>query len=184
MWGPKAMSSKRLPPEERREHLLFGRAHFSAPPFDAVSMEDIARRAGVSKALLYHYFSGRRGFYVATVRHVVDDVLEAMGSTDGTLPALLDSFVAFSEANAGIYRTILRGALGADAEVEAETDRVRAFVLQKVEAVRQGPLDPLSRIALRGWMAFVEEAVAEWLEAPVERARFLEMLLRVLAAVH
>ena len=50
----------RLSPDERRSALLdAGQAVFAARPFEAVSMAELARAAGVSKGLVYHYFDDK-----------------------------------------------------------------------------------------------------------------------------
>ena len=52
------MRPRRLQPQQRREHLLdTAAAMFAEQPYDDVMIQDIAARAGVSRALMYHYFS-------------------------------------------------------------------------------------------------------------------------------
>ena len=51
------MARSRLTPEQRRDQILdLGMAAFSVLPFEQVAMEDIAAQAGISRALIYHYF--------------------------------------------------------------------------------------------------------------------------------
>ncbi|WP_231984904.1 helix-turn-helix domain-containing protein, partial [Mycobacterium sp. E796] len=58
------MTRHRLLPWQRREQLLdTGAAMFARAPYEDVSMEDIAARAGVSRATLYHYFPNKRDLY-------------------------------------------------------------------------------------------------------------------------
>src|SRR2546429_6237276 len=59
----------RLDLDARREQLMrVGLELFSTNSYDAVSIDEIAARAGISKGLLYHYFPSKREFYVAGVR--------------------------------------------------------------------------------------------------------------------
>jgi AcrR family transcriptional regulator len=52
---------RRLRPHQRREHLLdTAAAMLAEKPYDDVMIQDIAVRAGVSRALMYHYFSTKR----------------------------------------------------------------------------------------------------------------------------
>lgn len=178
-----ATARTRLDPDERQEQLLqFGHEFFAEHAFDAVSMDDIAEMAGISKGLLYHYFGGRRGFYLATVRHAVDGVLQAMSqaATDrGDLAAIFGAFVDYAADNAGIYNTVIRGGLGADSEVTAETDRVRRRITDYIFAhTRIKEPTPLERIALSGWLAFAEVATGEWVDQKsVSRGAFVEFAL-------
>ena len=60
------MRPRRLQPQQRREHLLdTAAAMFAEQPYDDVMIQDIAARAGVSRALMYHYFSTKRDVYAA-----------------------------------------------------------------------------------------------------------------------
>lgn len=189
--SPVIAGGKRLEPEQRREALLnFGCEHFAKHPFDEVSMAEIAKRAGVSKALLYHYFKGRRGFYLATVKHVVDEVIAVMASASGNDPenavqSMLGSFVDYCKANAGIYKTVIRGGLGADSDVSVETNRVRTFVLERI-SIMTGieVVTPLARLSLRGWIALVETATADWLdETAVSRQEFIHFIVSSLFVI-
>jgi len=52
-----ATARRRLSPEDRRAELLaLGAEVFGKRPYDEVRIDEIAERAGVSRALMYHYF--------------------------------------------------------------------------------------------------------------------------------
>lgn len=60
----------RLATDARREQLLeVGASVFARHPYESVAITDIARLAGVSRGLLYHYFPGKRDFAVAITQH-------------------------------------------------------------------------------------------------------------------
>src|SRR5215469_2622841 len=66
----------RLDVDERRRQLVsLGLELFSTRAYDAVSIDELAREAGISKGLLYHYFPTKRDFYVATVREAAQQLL-------------------------------------------------------------------------------------------------------------
>ncbi len=178
--------SARLSDQARREQLLlFGRRHFSQRGFGALPMKEIAARAGVSKGLLYHYFGGRRGFYLATVTDVIDGLVAAMsaGQEEGDAPliGLLTGFLGYVEENADIYQALVRGGLGADPEVCAQLDRVKRFAIHRL--VGEAEIDALQRIQLVGWIAWIETATSSWLDTTgVSADLFLETAHASLAA--
>src|SRR5690349_2922134 len=67
---------QRLSPAERRTQLLAVAARlFAARPYDEVLMEDIAERAGVSRALLYRHFPGKRDLFAALYKQASEQLL-------------------------------------------------------------------------------------------------------------
>ncbi|QUR66146.1 TetR/AcrR family transcriptional regulator [Mycobacterium spongiae] len=63
-----AGSYRRLSPEDRRAELLeLGSEVFGARPYDEVRLDEIAQQAGISRALMYHYFRDKREFFAAVV---------------------------------------------------------------------------------------------------------------------
>ncbi|MEM7137847.1 MAG: TetR/AcrR family transcriptional regulator [Myxococcota bacterium] len=182
---------RRLSPEERREELLqFGHEFFAEHAFDAFSMDEIADMAGVSRGLLYHYFGGRRGFYLATVAHAADGTIAAMERARGNgdtidVLAVLDGFVGYVHDNAGIYKAVIHGGFASDEVADVETDRVRDYIFNLAlgYACIEHPSD-LERIALRGWIAFIEMATAEWVDQQaVTRTEFVELMASNLLSI-
>jgi AcrR family transcriptional regulator len=41
---------------------------FAARAYEHIAIDDLAAATGISKGLLYHYFRGKRDFYVQTIR--------------------------------------------------------------------------------------------------------------------
>ncbi len=66
--------------------------------YDELSMATIAREAGISKALLYHYFPGKQAYFAATLEEKAAE-LAALTEPDPSLPPLeqltrsLDAFL-------------------------------------------------------------------------------------------
>lgn len=159
----------RLAVEERRAQLLDrGLELFATTSFDAISTDEIARHAGVSKALLFHYFGSKRGYYVETIREMARLVAEAtapvrQASFEQTLRRSLEGYVAFVKDNGALYVALVRGGVGADPEVHAILDLVReasvALVLEQAAVDR-----PTARLkaALLGWVAFTETTTLAW----------------------
>ena len=69
---------RRLSPDDRRSELLaLGAKVFGERPYDEVRIDEIAERAGVSRALMYHYFPDKRAFFAAVVKAQGDRLFEA-----------------------------------------------------------------------------------------------------------
>lgn len=67
-----------MSPEDRRAELLaLGAEVFGQRPYDEVRIDEIAERAGVSRALMYHYFPDKRAFFAAVVQDEADRLCEA-----------------------------------------------------------------------------------------------------------
>lgn len=168
--------------------MRFGRRFFAEQGFDAMSMHAIAHEAGVSKALLYHYFGGRRGFYVATIESVAEEVIRATApepdmAFELALRRSLGRMAEFVRGNAGIFRAMVGGSVGTDPEVHAIVERVRARGLGHV-AKRLGVEQPagLFQVALYGWVCFTEAACLAWLDQPdVSEDELVELLVQSLA---
>jgi AcrR family transcriptional regulator len=173
--------------ERRRQLIVLGMELFSTRTYDEVSIDELARAAGISKGLLYHYFPTKRDFYVATVREAARELLDRTFTPLQMPPverieAGLDAFLDYVDNHGPAYMSLLRSGIGADLEVARIVDETRGeFCNRLIEGI---PLDtpaPLLRVALRGWVGFVEAATVEWLVTRgVERASLRHMLVEVL----
>ena len=182
----------RLSLDARREQLVdLGVQIFSERPYDEVSIDDIAAAAGISKGLLYHYFPSKRDFYVDVVRYSASEMV-SFTEPDRTLEpparlvASLDRYLDYVESHARGYLTVLRAGIGSDPEVAAVVEHVRSQMVERTLADiphgGDGPPAPL-RIAVRGWIGFVEAASMDWLEhRGMPRDRLRDMLASQLGA--
>jgi AcrR family transcriptional regulator len=166
-------SRTRLDIDARRRQLVgIGLELFSERAYDEIAIEDIAAVAGISKGLLYHYFPSKRDFYVAVVGEAARELRERT-EPDPQLPPLerlnasLDAYLQHVEHHARGYATLLRGGIGSDAEVRAIVDDARRTFAQRiVDAIgaEGGAVTPAVRLAVRGWIGYVEAVVLEWVE--------------------
>ncbi|MEU9163859.1 TetR/AcrR family transcriptional regulator [Streptomyces sp. NPDC048424] len=147
-----------------------GRKLFADTSYDALSMDDIAKHAGVAKGLIYYYFKSKRGYYLAIVEESVAElVARAGGETD--LPnaervrRTVDGYLHYAEHHRAAYRTIVTGGVGSDAEVLAIRDAVREELVATIAEGAYGhrSLPPLARLALVGWLSAVEGITLEWI---------------------
>ncbi len=94
---------------------------FAERGFDAVSMNEIAAAAGVSKATVFHHFSSKQALYLAVVRHAcaaTAERLERLASGRGPLSQRLARFcqeqLAEMLARENVIRLIKRELLRKD----------------------------------------------------------------------
>ena len=178
----------RLDVDERRRRLLeLGGELFARHAYDELSMAKIAREAGISKALLYHYFPSKQAYFAATLEQAAGELAQAT-QPDGALPpveqlaASLDAYLGWIERNAGAYSKLIQS-VGAVPEVRELVERVRSQTAERIVAgIAPGrPPSPALRVAVRGWLWFMDGAVLDWLEhGDIDRARLHGLLLGTL----
>jgi AcrR family transcriptional regulator len=180
---------KRMQVDERRRQLLeLGADLFARHSFRELSMTRIAREAGISKALLYHYFPTKRDFFLATLHEAAEEVRRRT-EPDPDLPAgealagSLDAFLGWIEENETAYRKLMESA-GSVPEVGALIDEVRDRTSNRIVAGLGAGADPPPRVraAARGWLWFMDGAILDWLEhRDLTRAELRDFLLGSLA---
>lgn len=175
--------------DERRQQLLeLGADLFARYSFAELSMARIAREAGISKPLLYHYFPSKREYFLATLSEGVEQLAERTTPDPGAAPleALSGSVEAFLDWVDGrdlAYRKLLETA-GEVPEVKALIDEVRDRTSGRiVEGLGLGdPPPPKVRAAIRGWLWLMDGAIFDWLEhRDLTRDELRDLLLGSLA---
>ncbi len=157
--------------DARRTQLLtLGLEMFSARSWDAVQIDDVARAAGISKGLLYHYFPTKAAFYAEVVREASRQLLEMSDTADTVAPLErlttgLARYLDFAERHAPAYVTLMRGGIGSDPVVAGIVeDTRRALLARLLRAIGgDGDVSPVVRLTLRGWLGFVEATSIDWL---------------------
>lgn len=180
----------RLSPEQRRAQLIaIGVAFLAEHPLDELTIDELATRAGVSRALIFHYFDSRQGVERAIVTTARDSLLLAsepraeLPPRDRVHDTLL-RIAGFVREHGGTFSSLIRGVASGDPAVRAIVDESRELNAQRLlEAFTElGNADtPALRVALRAWVAFTEDTLLELIvdrrvddEAVVE---FLEQTL-------
>ena len=149
-------------------------------------MEDIAARAGVSRATLYHYYPSKRDFYVAIFKRASKRVL-ARANPDPQQP-LAEQLATGLEAHIQYFAdhpfeavAINRGALSDDPAIQAIITEELNVVGQRLidKLVAEGRVRDVTEIAVEGWLAFVRAACVKWVQSQkISRADLTEMCLR------
>src|SRR6476646_5527209 len=137
----------RLGVDERRRRLLdLGAELFAKYAYDELSMAGIARAAGISKALLYHYFPSKQAYFTATLEQAAAE-LAAVTEPDPALGPVeqitrsLDAYLAWVEEHDAAYAKLMRS-VGAVPEVREIVDRVRRETADRIVEGIAAPTPP------------------------------------------
>jgi AcrR family transcriptional regulator len=177
----------RLENDERRRRLLeLGTRLFTEHAYDEISMSHIAREAGISKALLYHYFPSKQDYFMATLAGGAEALRTRVEPDPGLPPAqalasALDAYLAWIEDNSEAYAKLFRSAAGVP-EVRALVDAVRAGTAARILDGLGAAANPRARTAVHGWLWFMDGACLDWIaHRDLTRAQLHGLLLGTLA---
>ena len=180
---------RRLDPGQRREQILdAANALFAQRPYDAVSIEDIARSAGVTRGLVHLYFGGRKEVYIALLERLgaqrEDQLRPPVGrSARARVADSVSRWLDWTETNRTVYlATIAHGEDIADPDVR----RVVADLVQRAVALLAAfhadiaEDSPRLRYALECWTALNRAATRNWLRGQATRDATHELLTTTL----
>jgi AcrR family transcriptional regulator len=184
----------RLSPDERRLQLItLGAQMLGDRAIEDISITEIAEEAGISRGLLFHYFPTKQDFQLAIVRHANAELLErvAPDRTLGVFDMLRDSierYIDYVGENRNSYVSLLRGPASVSAEVLPLVDQTRNAIIDII--LTEVPVDlpdadrPRLILAMRGWIAFVEETTLTWLRhETIPREQLVDLLVESLLAL-
>ncbi|MFI6875365.1 TetR/AcrR family transcriptional regulator [Streptomyces sp. NPDC050400] len=165
---------RRMEPDARRAEILgVARRQFGAASYASVSISDIAAEAGVARALVNHYFGGKRQLYLEVVRQMMvipASVSERLPPTtaEERLSICVDRWLEVVERNRDMWLSAIGlESLGHDPEIdrimleadEIATDRIlEAAMMTDVTEGR----DKL-RAIIRAHSSMLKAASREWL---------------------
>lgn len=185
----------RMSPEQRRAQLIeLGVTQLAGKHAADVSLDDVAEAAGVSRALVFHYFESKQDFYVAVLREQSKRMLERTApdlAGDDPIAILresLSAYIDYVDEYRESYVGLLRGSgAGADAAAREVVAATQAVMVERVlgQASRLSiPRTPIVELAVRGWISFVEEVTIGWLTgADVTRDQLLVTVTNALPAI-
>ena len=186
-------SRTRMAPTERSALILDAATRlFRARGFDAVSIEDVAAEAGVTRGLVHHYFGSKRELYLAVVEAEVrlPDGLPIVpvgldGELSDVLAVCVDGWLRLIESSGALW--VSDAGPAGTSDVDAVLSGARDRLVERM--VREVPFpadldEDLLRSALRSFAAMARSAAGEWLVArSVSRAQTAAMLHAVLVAL-
>ena len=110
-------NTSRMTSYQRREQLIeIGRSLFAAKGFEAVSVEEIASTAKVSKPIVYEHFGGKEGLYAVVVdremRALTDVLINALSDPKAHPRQIVErtalALLTYVEENAEGFRVLTR----------------------------------------------------------------------------
>lgn len=173
--GRPRASSRRLSPAERRRQILETARELldGDTTIDGISVEAVARHAGVSPGLLFHYFGSQRRFRQAVLQAATRELLGQIAPDPALSPAeqlhvALERFTDYVRRNPRRYLAVVRFA-SANRELRNLHSSVRAvfseWLLDGLGTAGVPPTRPV-RATIAGWLAYVEEVLLGWFDDP------------------
>lgn len=143
-------------PDSRDQILRAATELFATRGFHETSMAEIARAAGVSKALIFWHFKNKEELFVAVLGKLLEpyviDFAEEAGVLDekAQLLKLIESYLQFVRENAGSIRFFVAQIL----HDEAAKDSLSKQVLALFEGYRALVMDLIARAQAKGICAY------------------------------
>ena len=137
----------RLTPAAREEQIInVAAAHFARRGVVGASMLDIAKEAGITRALLYHYFPGKESLAAAVTRREARAVLETLSEHhEDPQEALHTALHVYFDRVAGCGTE-------ATSDVPDTPDEYLEWMLHRTGM----PVNDRTRMILGGWMHLVD----------------------------
>lgn len=180
---PQPSRLRRSAGDRRAQLVQIGLELLPTTPVQELTIDEVARRAGISRSLLFHYFATKREYYTAVTRAAADLMLEhllpaADVPREEQITGMLDRYVGWVETFRETHLAFVRGAAGGDpwvAEVYQDTrDRLVGVALQALALAD----DARYRQLVLAWFAFTEDLVGQWVQEPAMTRPELLALLR------
>ena len=175
---------------DRRAQLVqIGLELLPTTPVQELTIDEVARRAGISRSLLFHYFATKREYYTAVTRAAADLLMEQLLPRSGTpsedrVGGMLDRYVAWVETYRETHLAFVRGAAGGDPWVAEVYEETRARLVEVALRALDLPDDAGRRQLVLAWFAFTEDLVGSWAREPtMTRPELLTLLRDVLDRV-
>ncbi|MGH2690923.1 MAG: TetR/AcrR family transcriptional regulator [Actinomycetota bacterium] len=188
-----ANTKKRMrAPERRRQLLEVARKVFGRRGYHTVTMDSVAKEAGVTKPILYDHFPSKRELYLALLeadlanlqKRLAEGIENSRGNRE-RIRASFQTYFDFVDEHAEGFRLLMQEAVGGDRHFQDLVFRFRDEVLGKVTEVlvreSKGNLDrdQAKDVAL-GLIGMAETVAQNNPGAPKEeRSRTVDTLVRL-----
>ena len=182
---PTEAAAPRMRRRARRDQILAAATRaFARSGFAATSLDDVAREAGISRAILYRHFESKADLYRAVLARADRRLVEATGAPDFT-DASVDELLAAAADDPDGFRLLFHHA-AREPEFRAEMDRFRARVIEVALTQLAGaiPDQAWARWAAQLVPTVAIEGVTAWLDAgQPDREHAAERIRRAIGGV-
>ena len=177
---------RRLTPDSRRQALISAALElFNERSYDEVSADDIATAAGMSRPLLYHYYGGKHGVFIAALRQAATELLASVraaaadAAPDRCVPAALGAYFDHVQANPISFVALVgHGSTPADSEGETIMGEIRESILDLIMQSLHLRAEPtVLRLFVRGWIGLVEVISRQWQQVGEPKRPELDRIL-------
>ncbi|MFB3854612.1 MAG: TetR/AcrR family transcriptional regulator [Vicinamibacterales bacterium] len=128
--------------DSRRAIVAAATAEFAASGYDGATVDRIAARARVNKAMIYYHFSSKRGLY-AHILHEwfdrlydrIDSIPAAGGTAEHQLGLFVEAVVAEGQARLDMPRIMVREIADGGVHLDPDTVKTLARIPRKVAAI-------------------------------------------------
>ena len=129
-------------PERRRQLLEVARKVFGRRGYHTVTMESVAKEAGVTKPILYDHFPSKRDLYLALLEadlaNLEKRLAEGLENSRGNrerIRASFQTYFDFVDEHAEGFRLLMQEAVGGDRHFQELVFKFRSEVLDRVTEV-------------------------------------------------
>jgi AcrR family transcriptional regulator len=176
---------RRLPPAERRDQLIDCALEIAAHEgHDSLAFEAVANRASVTRNLVYHYFPGGRQQLLEAAVHRAGEQLSSGWVTDPDVPlgerlaANLNRMMDHAAEPTAAWQLYRQGRAMVDSDLLEIARRYRERVIGNIALNQLGTSTPppIVRIALDGFLAYVETVIEAAMEEGTPREQVMELV--------
>jgi AcrR family transcriptional regulator len=182
---------RRLPPAERREQLIDAALSIAARDgYEKLAFEAVANQAGVTRNLVYHYFPGGRQELLEAAVHRAGEQLSSDWITDPKVPLAerlatnLSRMMDHAAEPTDAWSLYRQGRGSVDPKLMEIAGQYRDKVISTISLNQLGTADPppIVRIALDGFVAYVETVLESALGEKMPREQVIALVGGTLAA--
>lgn len=162
----KAARARLTKAERHRQLVGIGLKYLTERPIQDVSLDEVARAAGISRSLLFHYFPTKTAYYEEVVaaagRRVARTVRADEGVTgEQAVGQILERYIAQIGRRRNLYLSLVHGSL-AELGGSEVMGTLREVLTSRVVAALAVTGAATDEVVVHAWMAYVEDLTVRW----------------------